>query len=498
MSKLFSEGFDRYATGSTTELAMKWTTASSSANGITATTAWNSGQAMFSTLDATTVFDTASNETTVFFSIRIGHVGGAVTTDTVTLRFLDSSSVQTTIVWKSDGTISCYTGDTTGTLIQTFTLMFQPGQGVWDSWQGKIVISNTAGSIELRKSGNPTDVINLSNVNTRGGSTNSYVNKLRLANNSSSNWYMDDFFVVNNDGIAPSGWLGDIRCIEQIPTSVSSTQFTSIGAAAVFGQTGTGNTQSITANTLIIGPSFTTNVAGVVNKVTVNFNAAFTGNAVCAIYAYDGNAGATLPGTLIGTTNAVSNPAAGTVDFTFSSPPSVVGNTKYACGFLTDTTCVLKGLGSTTSNISAPRTYASGFPSPAPTTNAQSYTISCDLSATITPNNIGAVQESDGDTNSIASSTVGQEDLYGLSSLSGTQVSIAGVEYFAQVKKSDAGSRTGGLQLSQGGTEITAASNASLNQTYAYLSQFRTTDTSGAPLTATTINNTLIGPKVIA
>ena len=244
------------------------------------------------------------------------------------------------------------------------------------------------------------------------------------------------------------------------------------------------------------GSLITTPVGGTLGKATANFNAAMTGNAKIALYDSDGAAG--VPGTLIATSNQVTNPVIGTNDFTFSSPPLLRIAHQYYLAILTDTNCTLKAAASGATTYIQMQAYVSGFPATmTPTSNTANNPV---IFGTITATNSGCVQEliQDGTTTYVFDSTVGHFDLYDFDDLAATPASILGLSLRAFVSKSDAGARSGALTLKSGATSQDSATVV-LSTTNSNLVMVQDTDpNTGSAWTAAAINALQAGPKVAA
>ncbi|HEX2634818.1 MAG TPA: hypothetical protein VHM22_18595 [Bradyrhizobium sp.] len=106
--------------------------------------------------------------------------------------------------------------------------------------------------------------------------------------------------------------------------------------------------------------------------------------------------------------------------------------------------------------------------------------------------------QQDAATTYVYSSTVGQTDLYGIASISGTPSTIVGVVTRCLAQKSDAGTRNVALRLRSGATDVTGTSTA-LNTTFGWIWRNDLTDpATGAAWTATAVNNLQIGQTVSA
>lgn len=95
-------------------------------------------------------------------------------------------------------------------------------EGTWYHIEGKIVIHDSTGSIELRVNGNSTPVLNLSGLDTKVGSSTD-ATKVRFGSAGSSSWhYLTDLAVWNESGESPTGWIGDCRVDTLNPSAAGS------------------------------------------------------------------------------------------------------------------------------------------------------------------------------------------------------------------------------------------------------------------------------------
>ena len=267
------------------------------------------------------------------------------------LQFLDGATAQCTVVFESGGNITLRSGGISGSVLATYPTAYT--SQTWAHFQIKVVINNTTGSIAIRKDGATSDSFAATGLNTRGGTANNYASKVAVASYITGNttYYFDDLLLYSGSGAAPNDWVGDIRAVALMPNAdTAQKQFTAGPTAQTFGNAATTNTKSGSANTITMitaSPPASDTVA----KMTVNFNASFSGHAKCAIYAADGGSG--TPGTLLATSAEVTNPGAGNVDFTFASPPAVIAGTSYILAILADAAFVTKAQGSIDDDLHA-------------------------------------------------------------------------------------------------------------------------------------------------
>lgn len=501
MAYIIGDSFDPYL-AITDASSNYWET--SAAWVISSTTRFGTGQSLSTTTSNSTqlskTIPSGGTESTLFaaFAFRFN---GAFTgsTDNAGIQFLDSGTAQVTILFRSDGAIVVRSGSRSGTTIATFNAAFSAN--VWTHFQIKTVIHNTAGSVEIRLNGNTSDDFSATNINTRGGTSNNYATQVAVVTSSMSGVsnIFDDLMFYSSSGAAPNDWIGDIRATWLAPTAdtaqkqftASPTSSTNFGTQA---QSST-NTLSITAGQIRTSAIITTPVGGTLGKATVNFNAGFTGKAKVGLYDSDGTASA--PGTLLATSNEVTNPVTGTNDFTFASPPLLTINHQYYLALITDTNCTLKA-GTAATSYTQTQAYASGFPSTM--AGASGSANQAVMFGTITATNSGCVQEliEDGATTYVFDSTAGHFDLYDFADLATTPAAIVGVNVRSFGAKSDAGARSGTVRVKSGATSQDGATLA-LSTSFQNIPLWLPTDpNTSAAWTAAAVNALQAGPKTVS
>jgi hypothetical protein len=260
-----------------------------------------------------------------------------------------------------------------------------------------VVIDGSAGEIHIRKNGNSSDDFSATGLNTRGGTSNNYANKVALVsvgNAVGGNVFVDDLWLYDgNTGGLPHDFIGDVRAVQIMPNADTAQK--NFAANLATSQLGTSvqsgsNTFSIALNT-----AYTTAVhapvgGGTFTSATVNLNAGFTGHMTCGVYDSDGAAGA--PGTLLASSNPVTNPVTGVNSFTFSSPPALQNGHKYYLALLSDTSCVAKAGVAASGHWSVAQSYGSGLPLSFGGTSGTTNEILEYIAITVT--NSGSVNES--------------------------------------------------------------------------------------------------------
>lgn len=505
MAYLHADGADTYSVAA--DVLQRWDSISGAVTLVAAaSTAFGVGGAISISSASALTKAWASNEGTLFLSLRHKVASGSLASTGLFVQLSDVAGVQCSIRWNEDGSLTAYTGTTGGTLLGTATSAV--GVGSWDSWQIKVVIHNTAGSIEVRKNGNATTpILNLSGVNTRGGGTgNNYANKISVGVLTASNPHLlDDFFLCSGSGAAPNDWTGDARAFTQAPNAAVQSQFSQSPSATTWGQLSTAaSTNTGGAVNVLQWIKLTAPYSGTCSQIAMSLAAAITGKLNCAIY--DDNAGA--PGNLLAQGTEKTNPAIGVQTFTLGSTASVTKGASYWLAHWSNastTSGVLNGTGAQT-RMAAALTYSATFPSTGAsasglTTSAGGPYFAVDLTG-ISSASLVADTTQDGDTSYVYSATVGQEDLYSFPSLASmgiTPASFIGILPFGIVKKSDSGARTIDIRAKSGATDAQAATNASPSLSYGFLGGFLATDpATSAAWALTAVDALQVGPKVAA
>jgi hypothetical protein len=465
------------------------------------------GQAINVFSAATVCVKNFANATTLFVVFAAYRPGGLTgLTAELFFKFFDGATPQVTIVMQSNGDMLLKRGDETGTVVATYPAAFV--QDVWTHFQCRVVIDPAAGTFTVRKNGVPTDSFSAGGLNTRV-TANSFANSFAFGNQSFVAWRLDDILLFSGAGAAPNTWVGDVRAI-CLPAAIDTAQknFTFapsdtvvVGDTAVF-------TDVIPANEIHWGGVAPAGVAtvvqtgalypsrsGAVVKVTANATAAVTGHVKMAIYVNDAPAGG--PGTLLAVSNEVTNPPTGVVDFTFPAGTYMSSHLGYFFAFLTDVAWTIGTIGSVTGHWALSRTYASGFPSPAPTSLPADPDRAPQARATLSGNAVCVSERTaSGDTDFVYSSIVNDLDLYDMGNLPTTPAAIIAVVSKLYVRKSDAGTRNGAVAVRSGATDVLGA-DTPLSTTYTYISRVDTTDPATAVAwTLGGVNAVKVGPKV--
>jgi len=500
MSWIVGDGFDYY--GLLADLARSvWDSVTTA--GTFTTGRFGTGQSWSSTgTGLQLIKNFPANESTVFLVFawyRPGALSGTTAEAAFILR--DAGTAQCSVVMESSGNIVLKSGIQTGTVLATYTAAFP--QDVWCHFQVKVVISNTAGSMTVRKNGQTSDTYaSATNLNTRGGTANNYANCMLVGTFTASADRLDDVLVYSATAPAPNDWVGDTRAI-LLPPNADTAQKQMVFTPTDTQTFGTGGAAG--AMTLVTGTVWFTSTnaptrGGSISKITYPSLSAVTGHFKMAVYLNDGTGG--LPGTLLGVSAEVTNIPASNTDFTFATPIPVSPVRGYYFAIMTDAASIsLRSTVSIGINCYSATgfPYAGGFPSTAPATPTNQGTTGVGATATFS-GNCSTVSEllANGDTDYVSSANVNDMDLYDLESVWVNPLTIIGVVSKLYVKKSDAGARSGQLVLKSGATTVTGTDTV-LASTYTYLSRVDTTDpNTGVAWTVSGLNALQLGQKVTA
>lgn len=237
MAHLIRDSFDFY--GATSEAAGLWDgfgTALLSAN-----TRFVVGQscAPTTTLNQVGFIKTfTGNSSTVFLSFAWGMSTALGATNRFQeFRFYDSATIQCSLVFDNDGTVSLRLGDNGAVIAGPFTCFSGSASIAWTHLQFKIVFSNTVGEFHMRRNGNTVDDATATGLDNCSNA-NEFINKIdtKCLQSASSQIYIDDFWMFNNTVVAgePSDWLGDIRAVQIMPNSDSVVAFSRSAGATNF------------------------------------------------------------------------------------------------------------------------------------------------------------------------------------------------------------------------------------------------------------------------
>jgi hypothetical protein len=433
-----------------------------------------------------------ANDALHHFVVAINQTTALGGTNSLYIQLVDGAANQCGINFRSDGAITLTSGAFNGTVIATYANAF-PAANAWFAFEIEVFISSTSGYMNVRKGGNPAnDFTSATNLNTRAGSTNNYANKILVALNGNYNVWIDDFLWRSDASSVP--WVGDVRCYTRAPASDASIQFAH--TPATFTVTQNTNTSFTDANTISRYSPLVASYTGTVGTATLGVGTAFTGNCKMSIFADIAAGGG--PGAVLGSATPIVNPILGVNTFTFPSPVSVVKGATYWIGVSHDVSANLNYLSvSTNARQSTAVSYAS-FPVASPTTTTGIAPVGVSIVITVSTN-YDYVNETlqDAAATYVYDSTVGHADFYPIAALPATPASVVAVITRGFMQKSDAGFRSGTVQLKSGATTV-AAPTSNLSTSFLWVWRADTLDpATGAAWTPIAVNNVQIGPLVV-
>jgi len=376
-------------------------------------------------------------------------------TGTLAFQGQDGISPQFSVTVESTGKLGARTGAASGTLLGTSTASLTANTTHVLAWD--VTVHNTAGIVKLWLDGSP--VLTLTNVNTRGGTSNNYINAITLACavpttfDHLGTWY----YLASGGTDAPP--LTNPVVETQFPNGDSAVQFTP--TQGILGQdySNTATTNAPGANELFLRP-FTPVVNCTLNSVTI-LPAATSATAKFKAVVYADSTGA--PGSLLSSGNEVVGCSALVLlTGTLVTPQALTAGTKYWIGFITDTSVALGQIdASTNDGQKKANTYASGAPNPAGgsfTTGQGSWVLFglCTSMAANWPqvsNDFGHSAFSASGYAFNSDSTVGHEDLFTFPALSTGSQDIYTVAVKTFCALSTAGSRTMTAQTKSSSTD---------------------------------------------
>src|SRR5262252_589625 len=230
MAWMIGDSFDFYNAGSDLLLnnaiwssyALPPFTTTSTRFGTGRACALGNGGSFGTTLNTVPFPNTSS---TIYVNLNLfssqAHVNGGTTAIAgFAWRDENGPAIQGGLYLRNGGDFVVTNGATTGTVLATSPVL-APTAGMWMHLEVKIVVHNTAGSVELRH----IDINGASlpwvatGLNTRNGTANFFANGIQLQGTTPTNDYCDDFYVFNDQGAQPNTWQGDVYAVQQRPNA---------------------------------------------------------------------------------------------------------------------------------------------------------------------------------------------------------------------------------------------------------------------------------------
>lgn len=441
----------------------------------------------------------SGNLTRIIGGVRLAAgLGAGVPSDYIT--FTDGGTSQVTIVINGGtGQITLATGNNGGATIGTASSSLSNGAARYLEWD--ITIGASA-AYQLWLDGG--SVLNGNAANTRGGTSNNFVNGITFAATGpgaggvTSSLTLDDLYIFDTTGAVNNAVLLTSPRVEtQLGTADSAVQF-SAGASTI-GQdySLTTTTSAPGANTIFLR-KFTPVVNMTLNSVSCLPETTSAGANFKSVLYTDSGGG---PNTLVATGTQATGTTSGTkLTSAFSVGQALTGGTPYWIGFITDTSVVLALVDSGITGQSKANTYASGGPATLSgmTTGQPDWLLvgNCTASAS----NYPSVTNNPplGDDSYVSSLTPGNEDLFTFPALTNAISAIYTVAMKAYVRKTDGGARTMDLDMKSGVTDGNgSATGLTMSTSYTWITSYFDNDpNTAAPWTATALNAATSGYKI--
>lgn len=434
------------------------------------------------------------------------------------------SNVQFSICAMSNGSFALYNGNyaSGGSVVAVTQPLIR--QAVYDQFQFRVIVHNTSGEFQVRKNGNTSNDFSVTGINTRGGSSNNFVNGYTLnINNNRNNSRLGDLIIWDNNSPLPNNWIGDVRSYQLMPQTDYQRNFSANPGGFQFGPNGvnTSNGDTYSANTIYFfsngnGVSVYTppSANGYLANVTIYLTANITGNIIFALYDNSGLSGG--PGKLIASnsavlTNPTGNAAVGQANFVvfpgqpYQQPGINVGAT-YWFAMQSDTSFTTK-TGTGLTNLFGSAVNKTSLASNYPTLPANINTVAPGSSSSTPPgvvvgfapwnaNNMGEATQS-GDSNYVYDTTVGNTDLYIIGSLPANAIGVVSVSMKGWMRKGDANTRAGTFLMNSGPTQSNTGNNFLSTSYIGQYAQWGTDpNTANQVWTVSAVNNILVGVKV--
>ena len=422
------------------------------------------------------------------------------------LQLMDGASNQCAIGFRQDGAIVLFSGTPAGTVLATWANAV-PWSGAWFTYEFEITIDPAAGHFTARRNGNPSNDFSATSLNTRGGSTNSWANRLSIGmyawggGQASGAYWVDDLLWRSDPASVP--WSGDVRCFPRMPGADVQAQFSKFPASGylLWSYNGTGYSSGPATNAIWFNPLNGVAISGQVTSLIADFSAATTGHVNMALYDASGPGG--LPGNLLGACTPLTNPATGLQVFNLPTPIPVTKGGNYWVALVADAAVSINGTSANNSVRTLAGSYAGGFPSSAANTTPVGLINGFHHTGinSITPANSALVNEpqEDGLTTYVYDGNIGDSDLYSLQSTApSAPTSILMTTLRGFVEKSDAGARGAALQLKSGATVVQSPTTL-LSASFGWLWRNDLTDpATGAAWTPSAVSAAQIGPVVVS
>lgn len=228
MTLVFIDGAQGY---NTAQILRKWATASATPGAVNATSGRRGGPGIrFSNFAMTNRATAPAQGAAAFTADATWIVGWAFKTSALPasavrpiLSFQDSAVTHITINLKADGTLEARRGTFAGTLLGTTTAVLTAG--VFAYLEVKVLISDTVGTVDIRKDGVSILALTAQDTRNAGNATCNAVSfmDVTVSNSEAVTIDIDDIYICTGAGGAPNNnFLGDCRVDTTFPNAAGN------------------------------------------------------------------------------------------------------------------------------------------------------------------------------------------------------------------------------------------------------------------------------------
>jgi hypothetical protein len=471
MACLFTEGFDKYGAATvsgtrlTTLLSNEWTTVSGTP--VIVAPLSSLGQALRIPGSGFLKKTLAANYARLIGGVRMSSTNGG----SVGVTFMDGATAQGGFSISSAGVVTVRSGSTAvPTVLGTAATPLAADSTHYIEWDFEFA---DAGTQKLWIDG--VLVINVTPVDMKI-SANAYANIMNIDHGASGVATYDDIYLFDTTTAFCAAVLNTNPVVEtRFPTSDTATSDFAFGAGFVGKSESTGGSSSAPGVTVYLKKI--TPVANCTLNSVSQMPAATSAGAKFKAVLYSDTAGAA--DALLATGTETVGTVSGTA-FTapFGAGQALTGGTSYWIGFITDTSVTIASADATLDGVKKTNTYASGAPNPlsGQSTGQTGWQIWGNVTA-VAVNYLEVNNQPPGpaDASYVSSSTVGNEDLFNLPTLSFVPAAIYALSVKIWGRDTDSGVRTVTPQMKSAGTDSAGAAQTPAT-TYGWLSAYYPTD----------------------
>lgn len=220
MTILKADGLDGYTT-----LSQRWNTSTS---GLISTNKFRTGRAAVRLIGGNLLKHTfAPSEAHATYGVHFGlWREGSINTSTYIILYGDAgATTHLTLVINPNGSGEIRRGTQSGTVLASFAAGSFPSD-MWNGYELKALLSDTVGTFEIRKDGNPTPIIAaITAQDTKNAGTNvtfDAIGFVGTGTGSVESWF-DDIVVWNGAGSINNDFIGDTEVVTLFPNGDGAT-----------------------------------------------------------------------------------------------------------------------------------------------------------------------------------------------------------------------------------------------------------------------------------